>query len=153
MKAIEKARLNLLCNRFIRSLRSIIHLILNKQGITTKIFFFNDIIFACNETKKGKKIRWIGGEKKKRKNGRGEVSPGFFTIYRVNRLPLRSKPPIRGEGKRESRKWPIYTTRRACHWQWKTFMETCFTFYEWSHRLLNPFGESTGGKNDGLWMA
>lgn len=161
MKAIEKARLNLLCNRFIRSLRFIIHLSINLFLISKEYFqqkfpsltILVSIVSRVTKPKKERKYDELVEKKKKIKNGRGEVSPGFFTIYRVNRLPLRSKPPIRGEGKRESRKWPIYTTRRACHWQWKTFMETCFTFYEWSHRLLNPFGESTGGKNDGLWMA
>lgn len=158
MKAIEKARLKLLCNRFIRSLRFIIHLSINlflisKEYFQQKFPSLTILFLHVTKPKKERKYAWMNWwRKKKEKNGRG-VSPGFFTIYRVNRLPLRSKPPIRGEGKRESRKWPIYTTRRACHWQWKTFMETCFTFYEWSHRLLNPFGESTGGKNDGLWMA
>lgn len=117
--------------------------------------FYEDRSFRAQRTKKKKKKRVDELARMKGKK-RWKKGRGFARVscdLSGESVPLRSKPPIRGKGKREPRKWPIYTTRCACHWQWKTFMETCFTFYEWSHRLLNPFGESTGGKNDGLWMA
>lgn len=81
MKAIEKARLNLLCNRFIRSLRFIIHLSINLFLISKEYFqqkfpsltILVSIVSRVTKPKKERKYDELV-EKKKRKKWKGRFA-------------------------------------------------------------------------------
>lgn len=78
MKAIEKARLKLLCNRFIRSLRFIIHLSINLFLISKEYFqqkFPSLTILFLHVTKPKKERKYDElVEKKKRKKWKGRFA-------------------------------------------------------------------------------
>lgn len=76
MKAIEKARLKLLCNRFIRSLRFIIHLSINlflisKEYFQQKFPSLTILFLHVTKPKKERKYAWMNWWRKKKEKMEG----------------------------------------------------------------------------------